>query len=72
MDWQLVSVAMIVAIAIMYLGRTYWRGWRGSKSGCQGGCGCASKTDFSAKAGGQDGLISPEQLTSRLRQPDRC
>jgi hypothetical protein len=40
MDWQLVAVVPIVALAGGYLLRRTWRAWGGRKAGCGGGCGC--------------------------------
>jgi hypothetical protein len=65
MGWQLLAAAGIVGLAAAYLVRQTWRSWSGTKSGCGGGCGCASKP-----AQREDGtLISSEQLLSKLKQP---
>jgi hypothetical protein len=67
MNGQLLLVALIVAGAACYLARQTWRSWGGKKSGC-GGCGCGSSVAPGADDG-QARLISPEQLTLRLRRP---
>lgn len=63
MDWQLLLVGVLVALALIYLGRQTLRAWRGPGAGC-GGCKCAtpSKTT-NAKAA--DTLIPIEQLKLR-------
>jgi hypothetical protein len=66
MDWQLLTVGVIVAGAVLYLARQSWRTWAGTKSGCGGcggGCGKPSKT------GQTKGpvLIPIEQLQVRRR-----
>ena len=68
MDWQLGLVALIVLLAVTYLGRRAWRTWRGRAAGC-GGCKCPG-TDRAAaeQPAGRDALISSEQLTARLRR----
>jgi hypothetical protein len=38
MSWQLLPVGLIIAAAAAYLARQTWRAWRGSSSGCAGGC----------------------------------
>jgi hypothetical protein len=65
-DWQLVPVVLVVAMAAWYLGRVAWRSWRGSRAGCGGGCDCAAKPGSD-----QDRIITPDQLTARLRQGRR-
>jgi hypothetical protein len=63
MTWQLVLVALFVAAASAYLLRQVWRSLRGGKSGCGGGCGCAS-----TKPARGDSLVSIEQLTAKIRK----
>ena len=63
MGWQLLVAAGIVALAAAYLVRQTWRAWNGTKSGCGGGCGCASKPTQHKS----DPLISTEQLLSKLK-----
>jgi hypothetical protein len=70
-DWQLILVITIVGAAAVYLARSTWRSWRASKSGCGGGCGCATKAADKPGLNGKTTLISSEQLTARLRDPDR-
>jgi hypothetical protein len=70
-DWQLVPVILIVAIAAWYLGRTLLRGWTASKSGCRGGCGCGAIPSLSAPTQDHNPLISTEEITTRLRQASR-
>ena len=48
MYWQLVVVALIVLAAVVYLGRQTWRAWRGSPSGCGGGCAKCPSTEPAA------------------------
>ena len=66
-DWQVIAVLVIVAVAAAYLARVTWRSWRGSKTGCGGGCGCAAKAP-AAEKNGQAALVTTDQLTARLRQ----
>ncbi len=72
MEGQLLVVAVIVAGAAWYLGRATWRSWRMSKSGCGGGCGCATKSPPSTQSTDQVKLISTDELTFRLRDKDRA
>ncbi|MBI3821464.1 MAG: hypothetical protein HY289_02165 [Planctomycetes bacterium] len=61
MDWQIVLTSLAVALAGAFLLWRGWRMWRGSKTGCSGGCGCA-KTDVKKPA-----IIAPEELVLRKR-----
>ncbi len=45
MYWQLSLVGLIVLAAVVYLGRQTWRAWRGSASGCGGGCAKCPSTE---------------------------
>ena len=65
MDWQLLLVAVLVALSLIYLGRQTLRTWRGEGAGC-GTCRCAtpSKTTNANAAGT---LIPSEQLKLRRR-----
>ncbi len=63
-DWQLLLVIPIVAVAVCYLARQTWRTWSGKKSGCRG-CGCK------ASPAAQGEVIPVEQLTVRGQQPGR-
>ncbi|HEV3263800.1 MAG TPA: FeoB-associated Cys-rich membrane protein [Gemmataceae bacterium] len=67
-DWQLIAVLVIVAVAAAYLARMTWRSWRGSKTGCGGGCGCNTKATPIGEQNGKATLITTDQLTARLRQ----
>jgi hypothetical protein len=43
MDLQLAIVAVLIAVAVLYIGLQVWRTWAGSKKGgCGGGCGCSA------------------------------
>jgi hypothetical protein len=66
-NWQLPLVLLIVAVAAAYLVRQVWRSWRGARSGCGGGCGCAKNAP---PAGGHLTLIPADQLTLRRRDTD--
>jgi hypothetical protein len=68
-DWQLVPVFVVIAVAAVYLGLVVQRSWKASKSGCGGGCGCASKASRTAAENNRPKLISADELTSRLRRP---
>lgn len=50
MDWQLVVVGLIVAVAVVYLARRTVRSWSGS-GGCGTGCGGGCGTDKPAEGG---------------------
>jgi hypothetical protein len=65
MDWQLLLVAVIVMLSLVYLGRQTVRTWRGKGAGC-GGCECATKSDRT-KATAANTLIPVEQLKLRRR-----
>ena len=54
---------LVIALAGSYVAWRCWRTWRGTKSGCGGGCGCSK----SAQAKPQPTLIAPEELTLRRR-----
>jgi len=62
---QLILVGLIVLAAVVYLGRQSWRAWRGSASGCGGGCPKCPTT--SAPAAEKVVHIPVEQLTLRRR-----
>ncbi len=66
MDWQLLLVALTVTAAVVYLGRSSWRTWRGRKAGC-GSCSCAKSPAPAAEANGSTTLIPVEQLSLRRR-----
>jgi hypothetical protein len=61
MDLQLPTVVLIVAGALVYLGRRTWQTWSGKKVGCGNGCNCSGK-----KAESPPVLIPSEQLTLRM------
>jgi|GEM_PF-2887484 len=67
-DWQLVPVFVVIAVAAVYLGLMVQRSWKASKSGCGGGCGCASKASRTTAENRQPALISGDELASRLRR----
>lgn len=69
MNWQTWIVAVVVAVAVLYLGRQVWRTWRPKKPGCGGGCGC-SKAATPVQHNGHVTVIPSDQLTRRLRQRD--
>jgi hypothetical protein len=60
MDWQLWIVGVLVAAAVLYLGRQTYRTWAGRKAGC-GTCKCGPAKDPAAP------LIPVEQLELRRR-----
>jgi hypothetical protein len=60
---EFLIVLLIVVGAVLYLGRTAWRTWNGTKGGCGGGCGCASKA--TADRGREATFIPAEQLALR-------
>jgi hypothetical protein len=64
MLWQQLIVAMIVAGAAAYVMWRAWRTWFGSKSGCGGGCGCATKDK---QPGNDEVLISVGQVRIRRK-----
>ena len=70
MDWQTLLVGLALFLAVGYLGRRVWRTW-GVKSGCAGGCGCASSAQRPADKGDRPSvtLIPAERLTLRARPP---
>jgi hypothetical protein len=65
MNVQLVIAMVLVAGAGLYLAQRAWRTWNGSKTGCSGGCGCASKDRHVDKDAVS--VIPVEEL--RLRRP---
>jgi hypothetical protein len=69
-EWQLLPVMLIVAIAAWYLGRVTWRSWRGGKGNCGGGCHCGSAKDTALPSNGSSKLIPSDQLLTRLRRRD--
>jgi hypothetical protein len=71
MDWQLPFVLVILALAVLYLGRAAWRTWNGAKGGCGGGCGCKTGSDAAGQSDSQPKIIPVEQLTLRGRQAKR-
>jgi hypothetical protein len=68
MDWQIVTVVLIVAAAVLYLGRAGWRVWSGAKGSCGGSCGCGR-----AGAAGKETVATPTIIPAdqlRLRRRD--
>ncbi len=62
MNWQLIVVVALVAVAGAYVAWRNWREWANSKKGgCGGGCGCASAKPAADQA------VLVEQLTVRKR-----
>lgn len=70
MDWQLIIVGVIVALAAAYLARAAWRTWTAARGKCGGGCGCAATTANSTKKNGAVTLIPAEQITLRRREQE--
>ncbi|MFN4258844.1 MAG: FeoB-associated Cys-rich membrane protein [Gemmataceae bacterium] len=66
MDWQCGLVLVIVAAAMGYIARQTWRTWTYRKTGCGGGCGCASAKP--ASANGSMPLIPTSDLHLRRRE----
>jgi hypothetical protein len=66
MDWQGIAVLVCVAAAAAYVARQTWRTWAGRKAGC-GSCSCNAST-AAAQPIGSASLISPSELTARLRR----
>lgn len=64
MDWQLLLVAVLVVLALFYLGRQTLRTWRGKGGGCSG-CKCPSTAKSPSDAAAET-LIPIDQV--RLRQ----
>jgi hypothetical protein len=64
-------VLVLVAGAVLYLGRTALRTWSGAKTGCQSGCGCGPGKSAGADRGKAATLIPREQLTIRRRDPSQ-
>jgi hypothetical protein len=67
MSWQLGIVILVVAGAVLYLGRVAWRSWSGAKSGCGGACKCGNESAQPGTHEGGDTLIPLEQVTMRRR-----
>ncbi len=61
MEWQLAIVAMVIGAAALYLARSTWRTWRGTKGKCGGGCGC-SKVPSAAPTAEQPAFIPIETV----------
>jgi hypothetical protein len=65
LDWQILIVGVLVALAVIYLGRQTLRTWLGKATGCGSGCGkCSSTTSPESKT---DTWIPIEQITVRRR-----
>jgi hypothetical protein len=65
MEWQLLLVGVLVALALIYLGRQTLRTWRGQGTGC-GACKCAP-TSKTSNAKAAHTLIPSDQLKLRRR-----
>jgi hypothetical protein len=64
MDWQLLIVLALVALALLYLSHRAWLTWRGKSAGC-GSCRCAGYS--TSNVSGARTLIPVEQVKLRLR-----
>lgn len=65
-DWQLAVVCVLVAAALIYVGRQTWRTWTGRGGGCGGKCGCSKSNDD--RLAKQTPIIPAEELMVRLRK----
>jgi len=66
LNWQLLSVGLIVFCAASYLIHAAWRAWRGGKAGCGGSsCACSGKSEPTQARG----FIPLKELTLRRRNP---
>jgi hypothetical protein len=68
---QLVVVVLLVAAAACYVALATWRSVRGSKSGCGGNCGCATKAASGSEIRDKPTLISVDDLAAGLRNRAR-
>ncbi len=66
MDWQLLLVALLVVLALLYLGRQTLRTWRGKGGGC-GSCKCPGSATASTSTTNADKLIPVEEVRLRRR-----
>jgi hypothetical protein len=66
MDWQLVSVILIVVVAAGYLAWRSWQSWSGKRSGCTG-CSCRASAPAQEGRTGSVTMIPVNQLTLRRR-----
>jgi hypothetical protein len=65
MDLQLAIVAMLIAVAALYIALQVWRTWAGSKKGgCGGGCGCSAAEKSSTDKPSEKARISLNQVAS--------
>jgi hypothetical protein len=65
MDLQLTIVAVLVAVAALYIALQVWRMWAGAKKGsCGGGCGCSATQNTSTDKPSEKARISLNQVTS--------
>jgi hypothetical protein len=69
MEWQLYIVVLVIAVAVLYLGWSALRAWKGAKTGCAHGCGCKPK-EADMASGGSAVLIPVDQITLRRREAD--
>ncbi len=65
MDWQLTFTCVAIGLAGAYVFARGWRSWRGTKTGCGGGCGCAKRKNAQQP---QPALIPVDQLVMRRRK----
>jgi len=66
MDWQLLTVGVLVLLALVYLGRQTLRTWRGRRAGC-GSCKCPGTAKTPNTARSPDARIPLEQVRLRRR-----
>jgi hypothetical protein len=66
LNWQLISVVVLVALAGGYIAWKSWRTWHPPKGGCGGSCGCAKQSSTAESA--PPNLIPADQLTVRQRR----
>ncbi len=59
LDWQLLAVLAVLALAVIYLARQAIRTLRGRGAGCGGGCNCAPEQPGN--------LLSADDLMKRVR-----
>ncbi len=71
MDWQTITVGLVVALATVYLARRTWRTWHGATAGCGGGCSCSDKATSPSQAKPRTTWIPTRDLVLRRRGPER-
>jgi hypothetical protein len=68
-DWQLILVGLIVAVAMAFLAKSAWQTLRGKARGCGGKCACPRR-GAAAQPAESDRLIPSHQLILRRRDPN--